>query len=154
MGIDTMDALQTSVRELIDDTAIRAVVIAGASDVGTSTTSDSRAQRHFSVGMNLKQLSGVIMESVAETSNYNGTKSSTPTAALERLLDQRLAVLDAIERAPKPFVAALVGFCLGGGLELPLACHLRVAAEEPGAMQAGLPELELGTGTFPTCAPE
>jgi enoyl-CoA hydratase len=58
------------------------------------------------------------------------------------VLDQRLRVLDAIENLPKPVIAVLYGYCLGGGLELPLACHFRLAAEDA---RIGLPELDLGT---------
>jgi enoyl-CoA hydratase len=61
----------------------------------------------------------------------------------DAVLDQRLRVLRAIELLPKPSVAVLYGYCLGGGLELPLACHFRIAAEEGAAI--GLPELDLGT---------
>src|SRR5271155_3691515 len=50
-------------------------------------------------------------------------------------------VLAAIEAMPKPVVAALHGTALGGGFELALACHFRVAA--PGA-RVGLPEVKLG----------
>lgn len=50
-------------------------------------------------------------------------------------------VLAAIERSPKPVVAAMHGSVLGGGLELALACHYRIAA--PGT-QFGLPEVSLG----------
>lgn len=50
-------------------------------------------------------------------------------------------VLDAIEACPKPVVAAIQGAALGGGLEVALACHGRVAA--PGA-SLGLPEVKLG----------
>jgi 3-hydroxyacyl-CoA dehydrogenase len=50
-------------------------------------------------------------------------------------------VIAAIERMPKPVVAALHGTALGGGFELALACHFRVAV--PGA-RVGLPEVKLG----------
>jgi enoyl-CoA hydratase len=61
----------------------------------------------------------------------------------EALFDQRLRVLAAIEQLPKPVIAVLYGYCLGGGLELPLACHFRLAAAE--GAKIGLPELDLGT---------
>jgi len=48
-----------------------------------------------------------------------------------------------LERCGKPFVAALNGLALGGGLELALACHARVAADDKG-VQLGLPEIKLG----------
>jgi len=50
-------------------------------------------------------------------------------------------VMNRIERLPKPVVAAVNGFALGGGCELALACHLRVASE---AARFGLPEVGLG----------
>lgn len=50
-------------------------------------------------------------------------------------------VLSAIEDTKKPVVAAIHGVALGGGLELALACHARVAAP---AAQLGLPEIKLG----------
>jgi len=53
------------------------------------------------------------------------------------------ACLRRIERSPKPFVAVLNGSALGGGLELALACHHRVAADEP-ALRLGAPEVTLG----------
>src|SRR5215470_9826422 len=51
------------------------------------------------------------------------------------------SVLEAIEGSGKPVVAAIHSMALGGGLELALAAHYRVAA--PGA-QLGLPEVKLG----------
>ncbi len=48
-----------------------------------------------------------------------------------------------LESSAKPFVAALNGLALGGGLELALACHQRVAADDKG-VQLGLPEIKLG----------
>ncbi|MBK5260747.1 MAG: enoyl-CoA hydratase/isomerase family protein [Thermoanaerobaculia bacterium] len=46
-----------------------------------------------------------------------------------------------IERFPKPVIAAINGFALGGGCELALACHIRIASDKA---QLGLPEVSLG----------
>ncbi len=50
-------------------------------------------------------------------------------------------IFRAIERFPKPVLAAVGGFALGGGCELALACHVRVASENA---RFGLPEVGLG----------
>jgi enoyl-CoA hydratase len=115
MGLEFMDALEIEIERLADDPGVRAVVIRGA------------GEENFSVGMDLKQLPGGIAR----------------MGSLEAVLDQRLRVLSAIEGLPKPVIAVLYGYCLGGGLELPLACHFRLAAAE--GARIGLPELELGT---------
>ena len=52
-----------------------------------------------------------------------------------------LALIKLLESSPKPLVAAIAGQCLGGGLELAMGCHWRVALADA---QLGLPEVKLG----------
>lgn len=51
------------------------------------------------------------------------------------------AAMDAVDTCPKPIIAAVNGFCLGGGLELALACDFIYASEKA---KLGLPEVNLG----------
>ncbi len=53
------------------------------------------------------------------------------------------AMLDRLERLPIPVVAAVHGVCVGGGLELILACHYRIATRDP-STKVGFPEVKLG----------
>jgi enoyl-CoA hydratase/carnithine racemase len=115
MTFEYMDELENAVIALRDDRQTRAVVITAAGD------------EHFSVGMDLKQL-------------MSGAQAR---GGFEAVLDQRLRVLALIEQLDKPVIATMFGYCLGGGLELPLACHFRLAATE--GARIGLPELDLGT---------
>jgi len=50
-------------------------------------------------------------------------------------------ILNLIENSRKPFIAAINGLCLGGGTEIALACHMRIAGDQA---QMGLPEIMLG----------
>lgn len=71
--------------------------------------------------------------------------------AIQKLLDQSGGLEEAsaagqglflkIERSAKPVIAAINGFCLGGGLELAMACHLRVCSDRA---RLGQPEINLG----------
>jgi enoyl-CoA hydratase/carnithine racemase len=115
MTFEYMDELETAILGLRHDDDVRAVVITAAGD------------EHFSVGMDLKQI----------------TSGAEARGGFEAVLDQRLRVLAMIEQLDKPVIATLFGYCLGGGLELPLACHFRLAASE--GARIGLPELDLGT---------
>jgi enoyl-CoA hydratase len=115
MSLDFMDQLEVQLGELAADRSVRALVFTGAGDA------------NFSVGMDLKQMP----EGVRRQGSF------------EAVLDQRLRVLATIENMEKPAIATLYGYCLGGGLELPLACHFRLAAAE--GAKIGLPELDLGS---------
>ncbi len=65
---------------------------------------------------------------------------------VETFLLQGQQVLDRLEQLSRPTVAVITGACLGGGLELALACRYRVIVEQPdaGPTQLGLPETTLG----------
>jgi 3-hydroxyacyl-CoA dehydrogenase len=63
---------------------------------------------------------------------------NTPKATAEPTLH---TVIRAVEASPKPVIAAINGVCMGGGLELALGCHCRVAAERA---SLALPEVKLG----------
>lgn len=61
----------------------------------------------------------------------------------ERLAHNGQIMFDKIEKCDKPVVAAIMGDCLGGGLEFALACHYRIAVDSPKTSFA-LPEVMLG----------
>ena len=115
MTLEYMDALEEALPELGTDKNVRALIFTAA------------GEENFSVGMNLKQLG----EGVDKKGSFDA------------VLDQRLRVLSMIENLGKPSIATLFGYCLGGGLELPLACHFRIAAAQ--GAKIGLPEMDLGT---------
>ena len=91
---------------------------------------------------------GVIFTSAKDSGFVAGAdvKEFTRIADKEealKLIERGQSIMDAIEALPCPTLALINGFCLGGGLELALACDYRIALEEPGTRIA-LPEVNLG----------
>lgn len=76
----------------------------------------------------------------ADISMLDGCKTAEEAQAIGRMGQQ---MFDQLEQLPIPLVAAIHGPCLGGGLELALACHARVATSDNKTV-LGLPEVQLG----------
>ncbi|MGE0551915.1 MAG: 3-hydroxyacyl-CoA dehydrogenase NAD-binding domain-containing protein [Gemmatimonadales bacterium] len=111
----TIGEFEETVRPLFADPDVRGIVI-------TSSKPD------FIVGADLQMLAGA---------------RALPRATFfERVRRMQLLLRD-LERCGKPVVAAINGTAVGGGFELALACHVRVAADLP-AIRVGLPEVKLG----------
>lgn len=107
----TIDELDAAFRSLAEDPEVRGVILTGAGD------------KAFVAGADIGELS-----------------AQTPVDGRLRSLRGQ-AVLDRIENLGKPVIAAVNGFALGGGCELALACHVRIAAE---GARLGTPEVKLG----------
>jgi enoyl-CoA hydratase len=108
----TLAELAVAIDEVAADDALRALIITGAGG------------RAFVAGADITELRQV------ESSTAAGRFSERAHAVLQKLVE-----------LPKPVIAAINGFALGGGLELALACDIRLAAEEA---VLGLPEVSLG----------
>jgi 3-hydroxyacyl-CoA dehydrogenase len=89
------------------------------------------ANEQFSIGHLILTGAGKIFVGGADISEF-GKPVADPSLPV---------VLEAIEQSPKPVIAAINGAALGGGLEIALACHHRIAAP---AASFALPEVKLG----------
>jgi 3-hydroxyacyl-CoA dehydrogenase/enoyl-CoA hydratase/carnithine racemase len=97
------------------------------------------------------EITGVVLVSLKEGNFCAGADLEQLRAAqqrgafdeVERLVITAHRVFDVMARSSKPFVAAVEGVCLGGGLELALACHARIASAHARTC-FGLPEVKLG----------
>jgi enoyl-CoA hydratase/carnithine racemase len=108
----TLTELAAAVDELIADATVKAVVVTGAGQV--------------------------VFVAGADINDFTKIESAEQAQALSR---QTHELFRRIELAPKPFIAAINGLALGGGLELAMACHLRVIGERA---KVGQPEINLG----------
>jgi len=106
-------AFDAAVRRAIGDPGVKGVIVASA-------------RPEFVAGGDLDLIRGI--RNAQESFAASGPVSAT---------------LRAIEVSGKPFVAVINGTALGGGLEICLACHRRIVADDP-RIQLGLPEVTLG----------
>lgn len=109
---ETIAELSNALLEAQNDNSIGGVIITGA------------GEKAFIAGADIAELAALSADE-AETLARNAQAN----------------VFDVIEHSNKPVIAAINGFALGGGLEIALACHIRIAAEN---IQLGLPEVSLG----------
>ncbi len=107
-----LDELSDELSTLDVDEAVRAIVLRGA------------GERAFVAGADIKEF-----PSLREAPREGGSARGIQKVGAE------------VERLRTPVIAAIHGFCLGGGLELAMACDIRIAAEGP---QLGQPEIKLG----------
>jgi 3-hydroxyacyl-CoA dehydrogenase / enoyl-CoA hydratase / 3-hydroxybutyryl-CoA epimerase len=87
--------------------------------------------------MSAKERSFIAGADIREFENFDTEQK------IEDVVKQTLELLNRIDRLPVTVVAAIHGYCLGGGLELALACDWRIADREE-ATRLGFPEVKLG----------
>jgi enoyl-CoA hydratase len=107
----TMQEIQDAFSKIRKDDSVGGVIVTGA------------GEKSFIAGADIKELA---------TKDPVGAKEFSITSQ---------EILHLIEHFPKPVIAAVNGFCLGGGCELAMACHIRVASENA---KFGQPEVNLG----------
>jgi 3-hydroxyacyl-CoA dehydrogenase/enoyl-CoA hydratase/3-hydroxybutyryl-CoA epimerase len=122
-----IEELGAIVEQVAGDAAVKGAVITSAKDA-------------FCAGADLTMLEG-LARTFAEMVRSHGEEAAVAALFAEsRKLSQ---LYRRLETSGKPWVAAINGTALGGGLELCLACHYRVAADNP-KTRVGLPEIKIG----------
>jgi enoyl-CoA hydratase len=111
LNADTVRTLDGVLREVREDDAVRVIILTGA------------GEKAFVAGADIAEL--------AKMGPVEGVRISREGQDTFRMM----------ERMPKPVIGAINGFALGGGLELALACHVRIASRKA---KFGLPEVKLG----------
>lgn len=111
LNAHTIGELHSAFRELAADDAVRGIIVTGA------------GEKAFVAGADIAEL--------AKMGSIDGIDVSRQGQEAFRLL----------ETMGKPVIAAVNGYALGGGMELALACHLRIAGDNA---RFGLPEVKLG----------
>lgn len=111
LNLATVEEIRTAIQRVYDDSEILGVIIRGA------------GEKAFVAGADIKE--------IAELNEVNARKFA----------ENGQEVFALIENCHKPVIAAVNGFALGGGCELAMACHIRVAIQ---SAKFGQPEVNLG----------
>lgn len=109
---ETISELHNAFAELENDESIRVILLTGS------------GEKAFVAGADISEFADFDVEEGEELSRKG-----------------QEILFDFVENLSKPVIAAVNGFALGGGLELAMACHFRVASENA---KMGLPEVSLG----------
>ncbi|MBI2942455.1 MAG: enoyl-CoA hydratase/isomerase family protein [Chloroflexi bacterium] len=112
LSLGTVDEIERVFHDLATDPSVKAVIITGA------------GSRTFAAGANIREIEAIDSAEAAQQFARRGQ-----------------TVFDQIEAFDRPVIAAVNGVCFGGGNELAMACHFRVAAERA---RFGQPEINLG----------
>jgi enoyl-CoA hydratase len=111
MGPPFWADLPQAMRELSDDRDVRAVVIAGKGP-------------HFTVGLDLKSFGGAL-------GGGDGARSEAARRTdLLRTVKRMQGTMTAVADCPKPVIAAVHGYCIGGGIDLITACDVRLSSAD------------------------
>lgn len=110
MGPEFFSELGPTIEKLDSDPAVRAVVLAAKGP-------------HFSTGLDLMRMAGELGPALADGGLAKERNDLFKTIARLR------QGFDAIANSNKPFIAAIHGLCIGGGLDLIAACDIRLASE-------------------------
>ncbi|MCF7826429.1 MAG: enoyl-CoA hydratase/isomerase family protein [Candidatus Marinimicrobia bacterium] len=111
LSAQVLDELEDCFQKIYEDSQVKVVIITGA------------GEKSFVAGADISQFPSMTTEDAFQFAKRGQS------------------VFSFIEACPKPVIAAVNGFALGGGCELAMACHLRYASENA---QFGQPEVKLG----------
>ena len=122
MGNDLWRDLPLAMAALDDDRDVRVVIIAAKGP-------------HFSVGLDLKAMGGLLIGGSLDSDDVPAQKSGPPSTAVKAQATRKSvlhlqASVTAVEHCAKPVIAAVHGYCIGGGVDLIAACDIRLASAD------------------------
>jgi enoyl-CoA hydratase len=118
MGMDLWRDLPRAMAALSEDSSVRVVVIAAKGP-------------HFSVGLDLKAMGSVLSGGGGEPGGGGSASSMAARARGARTEVLRLQdSITTVAECPKPVIAAVHGYCIGGGVDLIAACDIRLSSAD------------------------